>query len=253
VPTVCLIRPPGYPHAEALAELEETVRYGLEALGAWGGPPRIVLGAHYGHDLTKPGDIIYNTEHPSSGWLAHRSYVGLLSTHEVWDYRPLGVGKGRRAKYVPIGYVPQLTRIPKADPQDIDVLFYGSMNDRRAKVLTELREAGLAVVNVFGVYGKERDALIARSKVVLNMHYYEPGEFESVRVSYLWANRKCVVSEEGRQSPQDNRVEYDRLASVCQYLAERPDQRAKIEDRDFGRFSQRSEAGILREALCGHL
>jgi hypothetical protein len=37
MPTVCLVRPSGYPHAEALAELEETVRYGLVRSGLWEG------------------------------------------------------------------------------------------------------------------------------------------------------------------------------------------------------------------------
>ena len=245
MPTVCLIRPPGYIHAEALAELEETVRYGLEALGAWGGPPRIVLGAHLPGYEPLPTDIIYNTEHPRSGWWG-KEYPDLMRSRETWDYSPSGYGL-----HVPIGYVPQLTRIPKADSQDIDVLFYGSINDRRAKVLTELREAGLAVVNVFGVYGAERDALIARAKVVLNMHYYEPGEFESVRVSYLWANRKCVVCENSRE--MNGFVDYDRLAWWCQTYVRDGFYRLEAEQFMFERFAEVSEVDILREALCGHL
>jgi hypothetical protein len=248
MPTVCLIRPPGYIHAEALAELEETVRYGLVEAGLWGpAPPCIVLGAHLPGSEPRPGDIIYNTEHQSSDWLRHPSYVGLLGSHEVWDYRPNGLGK-----YVPIGYVPELTRIPKADPQDIDVLFYGSMNERRAKVIKELRRTGLYVAAPFGAYGKERDALIARAKVVLNMHYYEPGEFEAVRVSYLWANRKCVVSESSPTGPTGGEP-YGHLVDACRWFVGHPDERAAAEEGSFYFFSARSEADILQEALCGHL
>jgi len=239
MPTVCLIRPPGYPHAEALAELEETVRYGLEALGQLHPPRRIVLGAHLPGYMPEAGDIIYNTEHPRSGWWS-AEYRDLMRSHETWDYAPEGYGL-----HVPIGYMPQLTRIPKADPQDIDVLFYGSMNERRAKVVHDLEAAGLNVVTVFGCYGAERDALIARSKVVLNMHYYEPGVFEYVRMSYLWANRKCIVCE----CPPPGFM-YNKLVDGCRYYVSHPNDRIIIEGATFGAFSGISEVDILREALC---
>ena len=92
----------------------------------------------------------------------------------------------------------------------------------------------------------QRDALIARSKVVLNMHYYEPGEFESVRVSYLWANRKCVVTEKFD-------VLYQALVPQCRFFVKHDYDREREERIAFEVFSQRSEVDILREALCGHL
>jgi hypothetical protein len=258
MPTVCLVRPSGYPHAEALAELEETVRYGLVRSGLWegwswlfplkGGPRRIVLGAHLisVHALVGRGDIIYNSEHPSSPWWSS-AYRKLLETHEVWDYRPDGVGK-----YVPIGYVPELTRIDKADPQDIDVLFYGSMNERRAKVVHDLEAAGLNVVTVFGCYGAERDALIARSKVVLNMHYYTPGAFEAVRVSYLWANKKCVVSETSDGLDAAERMStwpYEALVNACCRMVSDAVLRREYEIYNYRRITEKPEANILDEAL----
>jgi hypothetical protein len=50
-------------------------------------------------------------------------------------------------------------------------------------------------MHAFGAYGAGRDALVARSKIVLSMHYYEPAAFEIVRVAYLLANAKAVVAE----------------------------------------------------------
>jgi hypothetical protein len=69
------------------------------------------------------------------------------------------------------------------------------LNERRVRVLNDLEASGLIVKRLFGVYGSERDRYIARSKVVLNMHFYDPGVFEMARVSYLLTNSKCVVSE----------------------------------------------------------
>ena len=64
----------------------------------------------------------------------------LFRRFPVWDYsqaniEQLTVRQVCRPTHVPIGYVPELTRIAPA-PQDIDVLFYGSLNDRRRAVAT---------------------------------------------------------------------------------------------------------------------
>src|SRR4029450_4294855 len=80
-----------------------------------------------------------------------------------------------------LGYHPALARIEPAEKQDIDLLFHGSLNARRRQVLGRLAAEGMAVKSVFGVYGPERDALIARSRIVLNMHYYTTQIFEIVR------------------------------------------------------------------------
>ena len=166
----------------------------------------MLLGAHLltANDaaLVPSSAVIYNLEQVqlSSGWCSP-DYLGLLKRCQVWDYAKRNIaslGKlalARPAVHVPIGYVPQLTRIPRNPVQDIDVLFYGSVNERRARVLDQLRSRGINTQAVFGVYGAARDSLIARAKVVLNLHFYEASIFEIVRVSYLLANRKAVVAE----------------------------------------------------------
>ena len=54
-----------------------------------------------------------------------------------------------------------------------------------------------------GVRGAERDALIARARLVLNLHFYPTAIFELVRVSYLLANGKAVVAECGPETEID--------------------------------------------------
>jgi hypothetical protein len=234
-----LISPPNYIHAEALAELNETVELALDELEYIEQP--VILGAHLAPNFVRSEGIIYNTEHPSSGWMTP-SYQEVLSHHEVWDYHRQGVGK-----YVPIGFMPQLCRILKPATQDIDVLFYGSRNKRRDNILAGLLSAGLKVKILTGVYGEERDNYIARSKVVLNVHYYEPGIFEVVRVSYLWANAKCVVSEESPDS--DFGVPYDDLVEACLLRVRYPAWRTLEEEAGYDLFSAVSEVDILRTAL----
>ena len=78
---------------------------------------------------------------------------------------------------------------------DFDVLFYGSFNARRQKILDALRDRGLTVKAVFGVFGADLDQLIARSKVVINIHFYDNGRLEMIRLFDLLANGRTIVSE----------------------------------------------------------
>jgi len=224
------VKPAGDPHSAGYQELADTVVHGLRQLGRDVRPtstiagltgPAIVIGAHL---LTPneaaslpPETIIYNIEHASRVAALGESYRALLGRCVLWDYSEdnahrLAALIGRPVAFVPIGYAPELTRIETGAEPDIDVLFYGSINQRRQAVLAELTAMDLRVHQAFGVYGPARDALIRRSKVVLNMHFYEPGAFEIVRVSYLLANRRAVVSERGadprgrsRSAPRSSR------------------------------------------------
>jgi predicted O-methyltransferase YrrM len=95
---------------------------------------------------------------------------------------------------VPIGYTPNLTRIPHTIP-DFDVFFTGWMTPRRTQLIEELRKQGLKVFASASCYGGARDQIISRSKVCLNIHHDGRDRFEIVRCSYLMANGKCVITE----------------------------------------------------------
>ena len=222
----------GYIHTEGMRELASAISCGLVRLGhqssvedlderfAFDERRPIVLGVHLLKALPPmelpKSSILYHLEaHGTEMFL--QSLPHLRAASHVWDFSEDNIrhlaALGIRATLVEPGYVPELEQIRKSAEKDIDVLFYGSLNDRRIKILLELRARGLNAVHVMGVYGAERDDLIARSKVVLNMHYYEnPGLFESIRVSYLLANGVCVVSEGG--VGQDG---YDKCAVVVPY------------------------------------
>lgn len=273
---VCRFSPPGYVHRAAFDELVETTCWGAEALGhpvavlenAIGERGlNILVGANL---LTEsqakalPSDtVVYNLEQidDASHWLK-TPLLELLGRCVVWDYSARNLERIRertgndRVFHVPVGYAPVLTRILPAPDPDIDVLFYGSMNDRRRKALEALRSAGLNVHAAFGVYGRERDALISRAKVVLNLHYYESSIFEIVRVFYLLANRKAVVAEchEGTEIDPDLRnavraAPYDALVAACVRLVENQADRKELETMGFQRMSGRPFTKFLQPAL----
>jgi hypothetical protein len=214
---VCLVQPSGYIHSGAFTELAELVAYTLEDLGYVSSisinqtsidSRNIIIGAHL-LDVSHiksiksqfPSTVILNTEQFSainSEWKG--PLFEWISNFETWDYSNQNINilrnKGiNNIKCLGIGYQSRLNRITKSQNQDIDILFYGSTNDRRLKVINELKASGHNIAAIFGVYGQERDNLIARSKVVLNLHYYDSKIFEIVRVFYLMTNSKAVVGE----------------------------------------------------------
>lgn len=77
-----------------------------------------------------------------------------------------------------------------------DVLFVGSLNTRRLRVLRELEGAGLRVFwPNQPTFGRRLAELERSARLVLNVHYYEPGVFESFRVVPAVHRSARVLSE----------------------------------------------------------
>ena len=150
--------------------------------------------------------IFYQLEQLSvhEGWLTADRERVLRAASAIWDYSEKNVAFLRakgfgNVSHLPLGYHPSFERIehrPEGD-KDVDVLFYGARNERRAAVLNQLRER-FWLRTLFGDYGEARDRWIARSRVVLNIHFYDMKVAEQVRLSYLLNNECFVLSEEVR-------------------------------------------------------
>lgn len=202
------------------------------------------------------GSLLYNLEQAGSFWLKP-DYLAWLRRHAVLDFSPRNAarlaerGVAVAGVLVP-GYAAALTRLVPAAP-DCDVLFYGSLNERRAAVLQALRDAGLVVRHLFGVYGAARDAAIERARLVLNLHFYEAAAFEIVRVAWLLANAIPVVSEGDPADPESADLAeglalapYEGLVERCLALCRDEAARRALGRRGLGLFRQRSQAAGLR-------
>ena len=266
-----ILRPPGYLHSDCFLEVREGLFYALQALGhgvSCGentlrqGATTVLFGAHLLNEAEalslEPSTVLYNLEQWTDERLP-RWYRSMASRVRLWEYSRAQIGAwqgpfpGPPPLLVPIGYVPQLQRIAPAAVQDIDVLFYGSMTPRREAVLLDLVRRGVQVRTHFPLYGAARDGMIARAKVVLNLHARELPVFEVVRVSYLLANAKAVVCEESCDLDDlRNAVAvaaYDVLAERCLDLVRDESARAELERRAHTVFAQRPQVELLRRAL----
>jgi hypothetical protein len=271
---VVIVVPPGWSHGQVFTEIAETLVLGLQAIGHKASAAvnqflpnalHIVLAGfnifQEDFDRLPPRTIIYNLEQiDDMTFQTWPDLLPLFRRFEVWDFSERNIERLRgiapRVFHLPVGVVPEMTRINPAATQDIDVLFYGSLTDRRKAALRAITDTGLRVRAEFGLYGAERDALIARSKLVLNLHKHAAQIFEIVRVSYLLANRVAVVSEvsEDTEIPPDLAaavcgVPYDRLAQACARLVADDTARMALQERGFQRMSARKEPFLLRKLL----
>ena len=134
----------------------------------------------------------------------HKGYFAWLKqADEVWDYdeqnievlkliRPdvkLHVLKPYKdwSKYAPVA-------------KDIDILFYGSMNEHRAKILNELKKKyKVAVVRTWN--GQELDSYILRSKILLNLHFYYESSMQEQARMIRWIGAPCrILSEKSHKN-----------------------------------------------------
>ncbi|MBD3317710.1 MAG: hypothetical protein GF344_18135 [Chitinivibrionales bacterium] len=246
---VCIIAPPGYRHSYAFIEIACLLKSSLIDLGRScdlklnePAPNRIniVLGYHLiGRPTALEGyDYIpYQLEQLSVREGVYSSNIEhlLKNARSVWDYSRDNIAflshRGIAATLLPVGYHKNLERIVRGRSSDIDVLFYGSINERRGNVLDRLRRAGARVETAFGIYADERDRLVARAKIVLNVHHYSAQIFEQVRVSYLLNNRCPIVSEQSADNPYHKvdlcMVPYEQLVETCLDLLENAEKRER--------------------------
>ncbi|MGE4298984.1 MAG: hypothetical protein AB7E47_13230 [Desulfovibrionaceae bacterium] len=249
---ICLFAPEGHPHALCFAEVALLLRhafadcgkdctYALNRLD----PARtnVLLGCHFVDDevqvdaLRVVRYIPYQLEqlHETEGVWGPRLEALLRGAAAVWDYCPENVaflaGRGIEARLLPLGWHRALARIPDLpeDRRDIDALFYGSMSPRRQQALEAIAGAGVRVHTAFGVYAADRDALVARSRMVLNIHQYPMQIMETVRLSYLFNNGVFVLSEDSPVNPYRDVglavAPYDRLADACRRFLDAPPSR----------------------------
>ena len=207
---VTLIQPDGYLHSLALLEAGEYIHYEITKAGYQSlltknyldsNSINIVLGAHLAPDQInqiKSKLIIFNSEQlPEDSLWTSLAYRNLLENHYVWDYSQENINRVNHNKINLINfyYCDRLHRLTPLKNPEFDLIFYGSMNERRALIIQDLESEGLKVKTLFGVYGVERDQCLINSRAVLNLHYYDAQIFQQIRAFYPLINNIPVISE----------------------------------------------------------
>ncbi|MCK9446623.1 DUF3880 domain-containing protein [bacterium] len=156
----------------------------------------------------------------------------LKECDEIWDYdldniEFLKKEGFKNIKHVPMFYCNTLKRTNNIQNPKYDIIFFGSINDRRAKLLTILCEKYNRVCILspntdcikyknfnFGKYmltpvfdDKLFNEYVFNSKIILNSHYYDSCLQEQVRLFELLINNKLIISEKSRRNYFGNLIE----------------------------------------------
>jgi len=272
-------------HWRCLEEVATGIGYSLSKLGhaveySFGRAPDFTSGGRFiifnAHVLLPvlatglplpPDAIIYNAEQVPDGPIPTNQmwwfpYLALLRNRQVWDYSETNIERFRRrgvnnVKHCRVGWYPNSGSCVEATFNDVSVLFVGSLNPRRAELIDRLHGLGIDVKHLFGLYGYQRDHWIARSKIVLNVHFYDKPIFEIFRVSHLLASKKCVVSEGGGCDSEleafaanaTKLVSYDEIPEACVRLLEVDEERKFWARTGYERFRQIDQVAEVERAL----
>ncbi len=217
---------------------------------------------------------LLGTEQPESDWF-HSNLTVAPFAHAMLDINSLGVAgyraRGLRSFHLPLGYHPMLEHRPTDTPlaRDLDICLLASMTERREKFLAahagffaarnchlRLVPLGFAKTETTKSYlsVEDRNELLQRAKILLNVHYSELGYFEWHRFLVGLANGCCIITEpcEGFAPLVLGKhfvmVESDELIPTCQHYLDHPEEREAIAraGRDFIRQH------LTQAGNCGH-
>jgi glycosyltransferase involved in cell wall biosynthesis len=198
--------------------------------------------------------FLLGTEQPESEWF-HSNLVMAPHARAMLDIHLSGVAgyraRGVRCFHLPLGYHPLLEQSdPSANSErDVDICVLAAMTDRREEFIAanadwfaahnchlRLVPLGFAKTETTRSYlaAARRNALLQRTKILLNVHYSERPYFEWHRALIGLANRCCIITEscEGFAPLVPGKhlimAKADDLITCCKYYLEQGDQRQAI-------------------------
>ena len=208
-------QPMGYVHSLGLLDQARYFRYQFRRLGAEVSLAKnrlrhdavnFVFGAHLGFDAGQRerfACVVVNLEQLGQGGAqVSPEYLRLLASSAVVDYDPENpaayAAHPEDIMIAPLLHAPYLAPVQPIALEDrpIDLLFFGSMNERRRAWLDRIQALGRTVTTLATpLYGEERDDLIRRAKAVVNAHFYETSRFEQCRVAHCLSLGTPVICE----------------------------------------------------------
>lgn len=193
--------------------------------------PTIVLGANRlpNEDMIRlsciKDAIVFQFEQRESIWFKNANYVHLLQSSMVMDYSKYNIEwtetLGIKSAHCKMGFDESLYFSDIKTDKIYDVIFYGSLNERRANVLNQMRNMGLRVCYFFAKPYAERNERLTQSKLAIHIHYYESKIFPPLRVLPIIANAIPILVESGLDRDQEDEysyldyAEYDDIAQTA--------------------------------------
>jgi len=111
-----------------------------------------------------------------------------LKNYDKYSYVPLS-----KVFYMPIPFYFNDNII--YDNFEYDIFFYGINNKRQLLILNNLKSKGYNIIFHSRMYGDDRDNFIKKSKIIINLHYYNNSALETTRFNEVLNFNKLIISE----------------------------------------------------------
>ena len=164
--------------------------------------------------------IAVQLEQETSAFFTPEYLEKLRGAVEVWEFSASGLPflakHGITARHVPLGKVP--CTITPVEAEHTDVVFLGVLNEHRLSILQALQTVGITIETSSHSFGSPKAELIARARLVLNLHYYPNATLEQLRILPALSTGKLVISETARD--QQGMAEFgattEEIVALCQ-------------------------------------
>jgi hypothetical protein len=270
---ITIVEPEGDPHWRCFVEIAKSIRCSLEDLGLevtwdnnhihnervniifnwhmWSGARHPIEIIRQNRCILFQGEQIMQGGRPLPDWY----FQSLIEADAVWDYsvEHIRILKHNKVKafHVQPGYHPVLETIAPREKKEYDVLFIGSSNLRR-QFMCSLLEPLCKLKWLTSSYGRERDADIAKARLVLNTHFYTAQTLELVRLAHLLTNRIPVISEVSDNNPYGDgieMVEYRELPKTILGYLNNPSRLQQLAQRGYDAIIQQPMTRFVAQAL----
>lgn len=148
----------------------------------------------------------------SSPWFTSEYIKLITSSLCVFDYSVENISyllenglELYQTYFVPVE--PYILSSEGSSERDIDVLFYGAINSTRRRTYIEALSEQFNVRVESELFGGELINLLRRTKVVVNIHFYEDALLETTRISEALSYGAHVISETARDQADQSRFE----------------------------------------------
>jgi hypothetical protein len=205
--------------------------------------------------------ILYQAEQLSPGGrqMPDWYFGGLRHCKAVWDYSVDNVEIAHRngipSIHVPPAWHEKYEPIESmGDDVNIDVLFIGALNGRRTFLVQLLGQLFDEVHVLQSTWGIERDEFMARSKMLINIHFYKAQTLELLRLAHALNSGLPVISEESPNNPWSDAIAtapYEGLARKVMELWHSPNDLTELGLRGQEAFRSTSMTEVVKQALDG--
>jgi len=177
----------------------------------------IILYSFEIHNKMPKRYVSFQIEQLTSNHFNNKKLMQLKGAESIWEFSIINTLKYKdyiqydKILFTIVPYCEMYQNIYyNFDNCEYDILFYGIVNDRRVKIINELSKK-YKVFFKSNLFGKEKEEYIKKSKIILNLHYYNFASLETTRINECLQYNKLILSENTQNHNFISDALYDNL------------------------------------------